>query len=262
MKITLFTSNKHRHNFLINLLSKNCKELYVIQETDTVFQGLNEGRYIKSPTIKNYFDKVNNAQKTFFANTYINNQNTNLNLFPLQRGDLNKCSIKYLNDFLKSDLYIVFGCSYIKGDIIKFLVKKKAINIHMGVSPFYRGSDCNFWALYDNNPHLVGSTIHLISEGLDSGPILYNAMSKIKTDPFAYSMSTVKSAFISLSEKIKNETIFDIEPITQNKNLELRYSKKSEFVENIVDKFSSKKIDLNSKEFDLSSLIRPFFLEN
>ena len=83
------------------------------------------------------------------------------------------------------------------------MVKQKAINIHAGISPYYRGTDCNFWALYDGNPHLVGSTIHLLSKGLDSGPILYHAMSNIKTSPFEYTMSSVKSAFHSIAEKIK-----------------------------------------------------------
>ena len=53
-----------------------------------------------------------------------------------------------------------------------FLVKKKTINIHMGVSPYYRGTDCNYWTLVDDNPHLVGATIHMISKGLDSDQIL------------------------------------------------------------------------------------------
>ena len=43
----------------------------------------------------------------------------------------------------------------------------------MGVSPYYRGADCNFWALYDSNYHLVGSTIHYLSKGIDSGDIIY-----------------------------------------------------------------------------------------
>ena len=32
MKITVFTSNKYRHNYLINKLSEICDSLYVIQE--------------------------------------------------------------------------------------------------------------------------------------------------------------------------------------------------------------------------------------
>ena len=176
-------------------------------------------------------------------------------------GDLKKCSVKFLSDFLNSDIYIVFGSSYIKGDLVEFLIKQKTINIHMGVSPYYRGADCNFWALYDNNPHLVGATIHLLSKGLDSGPILYHAMSDIKTDPFEYSMSSVKSAFHSLAKKIKDKSIFSITPLIQNLDLEIRYSKKIEFNEAIVKEYYQRKINLKIKKFDNTMLKEPFFLK-
>ena len=177
-------------------------------------------------------------------------------------GDLNQCSINLLSDFLKSDVYVVFGSSYIKGELVNFLVKQKAINIHAGVSPYYRGTDCNFWALYDDNPHIVGTTIHLLSKGLDSGPMLYHSMSNLKNNPFEYTMSTVKSAFHSIAERIKDGSIFTIEPEVQNKKEEVRYSKKSEFNEEIVKKYFEKEIDLNKKEFDYSLLKEPFFLDN
>ena len=102
----------------------------------------------------------------------------------MRQHDLSKCTVHFLSDFLDSDIYIVSGASYIKGDLLNFLVAHNAINIHVGVSPYYRGTDCNFWALYDGNSHLVGATIHKLSKGLDSGPILYHALSEIKTDPF------------------------------------------------------------------------------
>ena len=37
MKVTLFTSNNHRHNYLINLLSNICDELWVVQECKALF---------------------------------------------------------------------------------------------------------------------------------------------------------------------------------------------------------------------------------
>ena len=80
-----------------------------------------------------------------------------------------------------TDLFIVFGSSFIKGKLIEELLKRRSINIHMGVSPFYRGSSCNFWAAYEENFHLIGSTIHLLSKGLDSGDILYHALPTIIT---------------------------------------------------------------------------------
>ena len=62
----------------------------------------------------------------------------------MSTGDLNKCSLTFLSDFLKSDIYVVFGGSFIKEPLVDLLIKNKTFNIHMGISPYYRGTDCNF----------------------------------------------------------------------------------------------------------------------
>ena len=262
MKITVFTSNQNRHNYLINSLSKICEELFVVQESKTIFPGIISGHYSANNTMKKYFQNVVTAELNLFGNSFVNKYNKNIKILPLQFGDLNKCSMTLLSDFIKSDYYVVFGSSYIKGDLVDFLVDNKAINIHMGVSPYYRGTDCNFWALYDNNPHLSGATIHMLSKGLDSGPILYHAMSNIKSDPFVYTMSTVKSAFHSIAERIKDESIFEFKPVMQDKLKEVRYSKKIEFNEEVIKDFFKKDIDLNVKAFDNILLKDPYFLDN
>jgi len=262
MKITLFTSNKNRHNYLINLLSKISDEFFVVQECGTIFSGIVPGHYPASETMKEYFEQVNDAQSKLFGNSYVNSSSKNIKLLPILFGDLNKCSLTFLSDFLKSDIYVVFGSSYIKGELVDYLVKQKAINIHAGVSPYYRGTDCNFWALYDDNPHLVGTTIHMLSKGLDSGPMLYHAMSNIKTNPFEYTMSTVKSAFHSIAERIEDKSIFEMKPDIQNKANEIRYSSKIEFNDEVLKKYFNKKINLNSKKFDNSLLKEPYFLNN
>jgi len=262
MKITLFTSNQNRHNYLINLLSEICDELYVVQECGTIFPGIIPGHYPASESMKKYFQNVIDAQKLLFGNSYVNEKNKNIKLLPLHMGDLNKYSVNLLKAFLKSDFYVVFGSSYIKGELVDFLVENKAINIHMGVSPYYRGTDCNFWALYDDNPNLVGATIHMLSKGLDSGPILYHAMSNLKSNPFEYTMSAVKSAFHSLTERIKDKSIFKIKSEIQNDSNEIRYSKKEEFTDEIVNNFLAKDIDLNQTVFDEKLLKNPYFLNN
>ena len=58
MKITLFTSNQNRHNYLINLLSGICNELWVVQECGTIFPGIVPGHYPSSETMKKYFEKL------------------------------------------------------------------------------------------------------------------------------------------------------------------------------------------------------------
>ena len=70
MKVTLFTSNNKRHNYLINLLSGISDELYVIQECGTIFPGIVPGHYQVSSIIKKYFENVNNAQFHLFGNNF------------------------------------------------------------------------------------------------------------------------------------------------------------------------------------------------
>ena len=201
MKITLFTSNQRRHNYLINVLSRICEKLFVIQEDSKTPDEIVPVNYTSSKNISNYFEKVDFAQKKVFYNYDIKNFKDKVKIFNILSGNLNEISLKKMNDFFKSDIYVVFGSSYIRNELVDFLIKKKAINLHMGISTFYRGTDCNFWALFDGNPHLVGSTVHLLSKGLDSGPILYHALSNIKTDPFEYTMSSVCLLYTSPSPR-------------------------------------------------------------
>ena len=46
----------------------------------------------------------------------------------------------------------------------------KLINLHISYLPYNRGADPNLWSFIDDTPS--GVTIHLIDEGLDTGPIL------------------------------------------------------------------------------------------
>lgn len=260
MKITVFTSNNSRHLYLIKKLYDISSQLNVVMESKTIFNGINKGQYNQNKIIKDYFSCVEKSQNKFFPKTKMNIYKKKINLLPLSIGDLNYLKKDDLKDFLKSDIYVVFGSSYIKGFLINFLIKKKAINIHMGVSPYYRGADCNFWALQDGNPHFVGATVHLISKGLDSGKVLYHALAKPEKNPFHYTMKTVKSAIDSLSDKIKDKSIFKYKGIKINKDKEIRYSKKIEFNEKEITRFNRKKINLNFK-FIKNNYIKPYILK-
>ena len=260
MKVTLFTSNHYRHNYLANLLLKICDKLFLVQENRTLFTGKNKGIYKISPIISNYFSKVKNAEKKIFGEARINCEKKNLKMLPMVGGDLSFCKLRYLKDFLKSDLYLVYGSSIIKNDLAKFLIKKRAINIHAGISPYYRGTDCNFWALFDNKFDMVGSTVHYLSTGIDAGPILYHAVSERVKDPFIYTMSTVKSAFISISNNIKKDTLLQIKSKKQDKSLEIRYNKNKDFTEEKIKKFLKKKVLIDGKT-DLTRLTRPYLFE-
>ena len=66
MKITVITSNKSRHNYLINLLSNICDELFVLQECETIHPGIVPGHYPVSDVMKKYFNEVNQHKKSIW----------------------------------------------------------------------------------------------------------------------------------------------------------------------------------------------------
>ena len=89
--------------------------------------------------------------------------------------------------------------------------------------------------------------------------MLYHSMSNLKTNPFEYTMSTIKSAFHSIAERIKDGSIFNITPLNQDKKKEVRFKKKIEFNEILLKEYIDKKINLKQNEFDNSMLKEPFF---
>ncbi|MDG2060680.1 MAG: formyltransferase family protein [SAR86 cluster bacterium] len=258
MRITVFTSNQARHISLIENLANICDELYCVQECNTIFPGSVEDFYKKTDIMQEYFGSVLNAEKKIFGKPSFLQKN--IVSFSIKVGDLSLLDKESLSKCLQSDIYIVFGASYIKGWLAEYLTSKNTINIHMGVSPYYRGSSCNFWALYDENPSYVGATIHKLSKGLDNGPILYHCLPKYKGESvFEFTMNSVKIAHQSLIERISSEEIFDIKPIEQDRSLEVRYTKNMDFTDKVASEFLQRAIILDKTSFNYPDLVNPYF---
>ena len=259
MKITVFTSNQPRHLSLINRLAEVSETTYAILECKTVFPGYVQDFFKKSEIFKEYFSNVISAEEKYFGSSTFTAKN--VRSLAIKLGDLNLLKPKQIAPALESDIYVVFGSSFIKGWLIDFLTENHAVNIHMGLSPYYRGSSCNFWALFDGKPEYVGSTIHFLSRGLDSGPIIYHAIPKLDNEnPFEFTMRSVVVAQETLTEKIINSELFNSAPIPQSKDLEIRYSKNTEFTDEIAAEFLSRKMDNTKLKSLLSIAKRPELL--
>ncbi len=73
-------------------------------------------------------------------------------------------------------------------------------------------------------------------------------------------MSAVKSAFLSLKERLLDNSILQINPEEQKKNLEIRYSKKKDFTTAAAEDFmQNSKHNKFSHNFEL--LKDPFLLK-
>ena len=242
MKITVFTSNQPCHLSLISGLSAIADEVFAVQECNTVFPGRVADFFRKSDTMQAYFARVIAAEEEVFG--HIGFLPANVRSLSLKIGDLSSVDMACLSRALQSDLYVVFGASYIKPPLVDVLVDQGAINIHMGISPYYRGSSCNFWSLYDGNPDLVGATIHRLSRGLDSGAMLFHALPEREAaDPFVLGMRAVRAAHHSLIDSVRTGELLALEPVVQDRMLEIRYTRNADFNDAVAQEYLARGLD-------------------
>lgn len=237
MRITVFTSNQPRHMNLIRRLAEVVDEVVAVQECATLFTGkVADTVYQRSEKMEQYFAHMLAAEKAAFGDIAL--PPPNVRVLALKLGDVQHLTPERLSFALDTDYIIVFGASYIKPPLVDALVEKQAVNIHMGVSPYYRGAACNFWALYDGRPELVGATIHRLSRGLDSGDMLFHALPKPGAyEPFMLGMKAVDAAHRALAQHAKDGTLLSFPVVRQDKSQQLRYSRYTDFTDAVVEEY-------------------------
>lgn len=259
MRISVFTSNQARHQNFVKTLAQAGHDVVAVMEATSSKPWEKFG---SSQTMKHYFEQMCAAERKVFGNVGI--LPANVRVLPLMSGDLSDVPLDALAPALEADLIFVFGSSYIKRPLIDVLMQKGACNLHMGLSPFYRGAACNFWALYDGRVDLVGATIHVLTTGLDAGPIFFHALPPaIDTDGFTLGMLAVKSAHEAVLESIQTGKLFKLKPIPQDSSLEIRVCKVADFNEAVASDYLSRQISPHSigdrlRARDLSLLVQPY----
>lgn len=242
MKITVFTSNQPRHLALIADLSGVAEEVFAVQECTTVFPGEVEDFYRRSDVMKKYFSRVIEAEGKVFGRPRFHPDR--VRSLSLKMGDLSRLPLGALAPALAADVFVVFGASYIRAPLVEALIQKGAINIHMGTSPYYRGSSCNFWALYDGRPEYVGATLHRLSAGLDSGDMLFHAFpQEADDDPFVYGMLAVRAAHRGLCQGLADGTLLKAPPRAQDRALQMRYTRNSDFTDAVAAEYLDRPVD-------------------
>lgn len=79
---------------------------------------------------------------------------------------------------LDPDLLVAYGCSLIKDPLLSEY-EGQFLNVHLGLSPYYRGTGTNFWPLVNGEPEYVGATFMYIDEGVDTGEIIHQLRARV-----------------------------------------------------------------------------------
>jgi methionyl-tRNA formyltransferase len=80
---------------------------------------------------------------------------------------------------LDVDACFIFGVDLILGELLSILPEWK-INLHLGLSPWYRGSATLFWPFYFLQPQYAGATFHQIEPEADAGEIIHHSMPNLE----------------------------------------------------------------------------------
>lgn len=68
-------------------------------------------------------------------------------------------------------LVIVYGTGLVRSQVLE-AVDCAVLNLHTGLSPWYRGVACHLWPLVDRRADLIGVTVHDCVAQLDAGGVL------------------------------------------------------------------------------------------
>mgnify|MGYP001377896937 FL=1 len=217
MKILLISGTHSRHLYLhkkIIDLGLECKA--IIMQRESVMQSVNtdsdELENKDKENLKFHFNERFKIETKIFGELDAKKIFSNVpNLF-CEKKDLNsKKILDYISSF-EADICIVFGSGLLSDKTLKKL-PIDTINVHLGLSPFYRGSATLFWPFYNLEPQFVGATFHKVSNVTDGGDILHQTVPKLEYGYGIHDLSakTVEGAaddLLKLIEIKKNKKWF------------------------------------------------------
>ena len=97
--------------------------------------------------------------------------------FPHRRtvSSVNSQETKALLRQLRPEVVVVSGTRIISPAVLES-ISAPFINTHAGITPRYRGVHGGYWALVEGRPDLVGTTVHRVDRGIDTGEVLGQAV--------------------------------------------------------------------------------------
>ena len=154
----------------------------------------------------------------------------------IEKGAINEA--RHAEDVigLNPDLLVAYGCSLIKEPLISRF-PARFLNVHLGLSPYYRGSGTNFFPLVDGAPEYVGATFMYLDAGIDTGDIIHQIRARIfpGDTPHQIGNRLIGDVAVVYSELIRR--FDDLKPASQPEEPETaRLCKRRDFTEEATER--------------------------
>ena len=187
IRVVILTSDNIRHCWVANIISEHLNTVLIVTENKPkIYSDMME----KSQIINRHFRTNSLYEELYFGNT---RTFPNVPVLSMPRGSINKEDVVAYVKKQNPDLILLYGTSVLK-EMWFETFKRDVVNMHLGLSPYYRGSNTNFWPMYYREPEYVGVTIHIATPDVDAGEIICQIRPSIKVSDTLYdiNMDTIK----------------------------------------------------------------------
>ena len=213
MRVVVLTGDQDRHRWVAREIAKEYTVALIVHEKKpTTYEDIAK----TYPEVAKHF-AINQfyEQKFLFEEEQCSETYPHVPVIELPRKAINE---KNLVRFVKTqdpDVIFLFGASILSSYWFD-VFGSKIINMHLGLSPYFRGSGTNFWPLYLGQPEYVGATIHVAVEEVDAGGIICQVRPEIEVTDTLYDINikTLKTGVAALLQSGR-DFLAGIEPIDQ-----------------------------------------------
>jgi len=211
-KIVILTGNEMRHTYFRFILSNNDRFEVLASFCEGVEKSLESRTFsnIESSVLeKQHVLSRKQSEKDFFG-AAVSNLIDNSNPVNINKGDINNSKIVEKIKHLNPDLLVCYGSSLIKSELLTEF-EGRFLNVHLGLSPYYRGSGTNVWPLINKEPWMVGATFMYIDSGIDTGRIIHQIQATISLGD---SPHTIGNRLIIKMTKIYSELVVNFDNLS------------------------------------------------
>ena len=200
IKVLIITGNQLRHKYYVTEIAKQLDVVGVIFEEKIKQENKFKNDTSKYKIVNQHFNNRNYSERKYFSGKI---DIESLHALYVKTGESNSSDTFEWVKEKRPEYLLLFGSSIIKDPLLG-LFGKKVINLHLGLSPYYRGAGTNFWPLVNGEPECVGATIHLATLKVDAGSILKQIRPKIgmRDGPHDIGNKTIIAAIEQIPEVV------------------------------------------------------------
>jgi phosphoribosylglycinamide formyltransferase 1 len=183
MRAAVLTSTSLRHRYFLQQIKRKFDVRISLHEPkrSMAYKDASE----ESEAVRVHFEKLAESEQSEFKSRIDPANGNQIEVV----DDINNSALIDRARQQNIDVIFLFGTAVLGYEWLDAF-HGRIINLHLGLSPFYRGTATLFWPIANGEIECVGATIHLATERVDAGGILRRIKAELRVGDDYYTLTT------------------------------------------------------------------------